>query len=132
MSENFDTLGRRIPKLIETTPRQWVVAVGSAAEEILSEGYGLEPSQELIGLYVEKVKGTPEEKMVLNRRANLKIKREFEDEFHKLINQGMDVSEAQRRANESIKERYESLGEAPQNNFAFLDPILFPRGIGES
>ena len=132
MVEDYDALGRRVPWEIEGGPRRWAIAVGRAAEEILSQRHGSKPSRESVKMYVEKVKGTPEGMRLLNRQASLRILEEFENEVGGFVRGGMGVSAARKRANQVIRERYEQIEEDSQRNFAFLDPILFPRGTEES
>jgi hypothetical protein len=126
MSEDYDALGRRVPWGIEGGRRRWAVAVGRVAEEILSQRYGSKPSQESIRQYVEAVKGTPEGIRVLNKRANLMISGEFKKEVEGFVGGGMNLSDARRKANQLLEERYQKVEENPQENFSFLDPILFP------
>lgn len=126
MVEDFDALGRRTPWGIELERRRWTIAVGRAAEEIVSQRQGAKPSQEAVRQYAEAVKGTPGIR-VLNKRANLLIKGEFEKEVEGLVGEGMSLPDARRRANQLIGERYQKVEENPQENFSFLDSVLFPK-----
>ena len=126
MIERRDSIGRKIPPQIEIIPRHFVVAVGRVAEEILRQRQGHKPSREAIASLVKKAEiGTPEVQD-LRTRANRKILGEFQDEVGGLINQGIEISTAQKIANNSIRQRYERLDKDPERNFAFLDDILNP------
>jgi hypothetical protein len=111
-------------KEIDASKRQWAVAVGTAARDILSAKYGMEPSPELIESFIEEIKDHPDRRFLFRNATGL-IVQEFEDAVRDKSWGGFIVTEdTRRKARRAIKARYQEIEKDTERNFAYLDPIV--------